>query len=332
MTVDEFAGRRRPVWYELETALAKAAAGIRGIPSRELERFGVLYRHASGDLAIARRDFPTDNVTVYLNGLCSRAHTLLYVGRGGGSVALRGVAAFYRRGLPRVFRASWRHMLASLALLLVGFTAGWLAVILRPDLAASLVPSSLFDQMARGLHPTQLDDPALAAFGIFTNNIKVALICFAGGLLLGSLTTLILVTNGWMLGTLAAAIHQGGYDVAFWSLILPHGVMELSIIVLAGGSGLMMGTSVLRPGLLSRWDSLHDAAVRAMFLALGVASLLPICGVIEGFISPSGLPVWFKFTVAGVTGTVLYGWLLLGGRADPGAPVARPHELVLGGS
>ena len=69
--------------------------------------------------------------------------------------------------------------------MLVGFVAGWLAVDLRPDLRASLVPPSLFDEMARGQIGTGVQDAPFAAAFIIQNNIRVALICFAGGMLLG---------------------------------------------------------------------------------------------------------------------------------------------------
>ena len=328
MTIDDFTARRRPGWYELEGAINRANSGVGGMTSSDLERFGVLYRHAAGDLAIANRDFPTDNVAVYLNSLCSRAHTMLYLGRGGMRLVLAQIADFYRSGLPRIFRASWGYMLAALALLLLGVVAGWLAVVLRPDLAPSLVPNSLFDQMARGQIGTQPSDPAITTFGISANNIKVAAILFASGFLLGLPTALLLMANGWMLGTLAAAIHQGGFDLAFWSLILPHGVMELSITVFAGGAGLMLGDSIMRPHLLSRPDSVYVAAVRAMGIALGVAALLPICGFIEAFVSPSALPQGVKIGVGVVTGAVLYSWLLLAGRT----PRPLPEGPVLGDS
>lgn len=325
MTVDQFTARRRPVWLELETAITRASGGLRTMPATDLERFGVLYRHAASDLAIAARDFPDDQVTTYLNGLCSRAHPLLYRGRAASAV---DVVGFYTRDLPRLWRASSRYVLSSLLLLLVGFIAGWLAVRLRPDLAPSLVPSSLFDEMARGKVGAQVDDRGAIAVGIFVNNIKVALICFVGGIVIGLPTVLILVSNGWVLGTLAAAIHEGGYDYAFWSLILPHGVMELSVIVFAGASGLMVGDAILRPGLLRRGDALSEAGVRSLKFALGVASLLPICGLIEAFISPSVLPAPAKLMVAAATGIALYSWLLLAGRERQ----APPPLLTLGES
>ena len=323
MTPDAFVAERGARWAELEAAVKRSRRGrLRALEAAEIERFGLLLRHASSDLAIARRDLPDADVTEYLNTLCARAHSLLYRGT---PPRLADLGAFYRRGLPRAFRAAWPYIVASLTLLALGFIAGWVAVDVRPDLRATLVPQSLFDEMARGQIQANVSDAPFAASFIIQNNIRVALICFAGGVLIGLPTAFVLLSNGWMLGTIAAAVHLGGYDVRFWSLIVPHGVIELSVIVIAGGTGLMLGASILRPGRLRRGDALWIAARRAVSLALGIATLLIVAGTLEAFVSPSALPDAAKLAVGAGAGALLYSWLLLSGRrwrhaaAPPGA-------------
>jgi len=66
-----------------------------------------------------------------------------------------------------------------------------------------------------------------------------------------------------------AAVHQGGYDLAFWSLIVPHGVLELSIIVIAGATSLYVGDAILRPGLLRRGEAFSRAWTRNYGSCLG---------------------------------------------------------------
>ncbi|MFN2581735.1 MAG: stage II sporulation protein M, partial [Candidatus Dormibacteria bacterium] len=288
MTLETFVAERQQRWAALEDSIHKAKRGrLRSMSTADIERFGLLLRHASSDLAIARRDFPEATVTEYLNGLCARAHPLLYRGRPARPGAL---LAFFAVGLPRAFREAWPWVLGSVALLVLGFVGGWLAVDLRPDLRASLVPHSLFDAMARGEVPRTISDAPFAGWGITLNNVRVAVVCFAGGVLLGLPTASALLANGWQIGTLAAAVHIGGYDAKFWPFIAAHGVIELSVIVIAGGTGLMLGGAILRPGQLRRGDALTLAARRAVKLALGVATLLLVAGMLEAFVSPSTLP------------------------------------------
>jgi uncharacterized membrane protein SpoIIM required for sporulation len=312
MTRDAFVATRRNRWAEFEAMVQRGRRGrLRDVPSQELERFGALYREAASDLAIARRDFPDDDIATYLNDLCARAHPMLYRSP---PLRPRDLVQWLVVGIPQAFRARRSYVLLSLGLLLAGVVAGWLAVDLRPDLRASLVPQSGFDQLARG-QVSSLPSAPLLGTVIITNNIKVAAICFLGGALAGLPTVLILAANGWMLGTIAAAVHEGGYDLAFWSLILPHGVLELSIIVIAGATGLYVGDAILRPGLLRRGEAFSRAALGSLGLAAGTASLLIISGGLEAYVSPSALPAWAKLLIGAGVGAALYSWLLLTGRS-----------------
>ena len=315
MTIEDFVARRRDAWQELETLIARARRGsLRNLPAADLERFGMLYRRAAGDLAIAARDFPGQSVTEYLNSLATRAHPLLYRGA---SPRLGRVLGFYAVDFPRAVRAARWYLLASIGLFALGALAGWLAVVLRPDLVATLVPAQFLDRLSQGhVGNAALASyaPVLAAF-IIQNNVFVSLVCLASGIGLGLPTAYVLASNGWMLGTLGAAVHQAGVDAGFWALIVPHGAIELSVIFIAGAAGLMIGDSLLRPGLLRRMDSLTRAGTRALQLALGAAPLLVIAGLIESFVTPSGAEVGTKLAVGAITGTLMWSWLLLGGRS-----------------
>ncbi|MBJ7609407.1 MAG: stage II sporulation protein M [Candidatus Dormibacteraeota bacterium] len=329
MTLEAFVAPRRDRWAALEALLGRSHRGrLRDIPAAELERFGTLYREAASDLAIARRDFPDDDITVFLNNLCARAHPVLFRSS---PVRARELLRRFAVGVPRSFRERRAYILLSLGLLLAGVVAGWLAVELRPDLRASLIPPSGFDQLARGQVSSLPSAPTLGTV-IITNNIKVAAICFLGGALAGVPTALILAANGWMLGTIAAAVHQGGYDLAFWSLILPHGVLELSIIVIAGATGLYVGDAILRPGLLRRSEAFSRAALTSLALAAGATSLLIVAGLLEAYVSPSGLPAAAKLLVGAVVGVALYSWLLLTGRSRRRPAPVRLDSVATGPS
>jgi uncharacterized membrane protein SpoIIM required for sporulation len=93
-----------------------------------------------------------------------------------------------------------------------------------------------------------------------------------------------------------------------------HGVIELTCIFIAGGAGLLIGSALLVPGDLSRSDALKSRGKEAGRLMMGVAVLLVVAGIIEGFISPAPIPAAIKFSIAGITGLALYSYLLLAGR------------------
>ena len=155
--------------------------------------------------------------------------------------------------------------------------------------------------------------PGMATL-IFTNNIQVAFLAFAGGVLFGLGTVYVLVSNGLSLGGVLGAAQFYGVAPLLWSFISPHGYLELTCIVIAGAAGLMLGDALLRPGLQLRREALARAARRAVELVVGAAPVLVVAGLIEGFVSPSDLPIAIKLAIGPLAGVALYALLLTVGR------------------
>ncbi len=147
-----------------------------------------------------------------------------------------------------------------------------------------------------------------------TNNIQVAILAFAGGLTLGILTVYLLINNGIILGALAAIYYQHGHSYDFWAYIVPHGMIELTAIFIAGGAGLLMGYKILVPGVFSRAMQLRRQALRSVQLLLGTVPLFIIAGTIEGFITPSPIPLDAKYAVALLTVIALVTYIGVGYR------------------
>jgi uncharacterized membrane protein SpoIIM required for sporulation len=320
-TVEDFVARRQQDWSDLELLLRRAAGrGLRGFSGPELERFGRLYRHASSDLAVAQRDFPHDRVRLYLDQLLARAHPYVYQG----SVSdWHGLLEFYRAGFPRLYRANAPYVLASAALFLGPALIAYLAALTSVAAQETLVSGSLLNLIRQGQMWTEIDEqvrPAVSTF-LMTNNLRVAILAFVGGILLGLGTLYVLVQNGLMLGAVLGACQAHGLALPLLTFISAHGYLELSDVMIAGAAGLRLGSGILWPGLLTRRAALVQGARVAVQLFIGGAPLLVIAGLLEAFVSPSELPAAVKMAVGLATGVALYAYLLGAGRSRP-APVA----------
>lgn len=311
---------RQGDWTRLEELLSRASNGhLRALSADDLEEMTRLYRLAASDLARARRDFSGDRVVSYLNRLVSSAYSAVY---SGGGFSWKAVAHWYMGGFPRLFRSTAGYYLLSALLFFGTGILSFVAVMSYYPAAQTLLPSNLYQSVSsyaeRGELWTEIpgQERSTAAATIMTNNIQVAVIAFAGGMTLGLLTAWVLVTNGVQLGAVFGIVTHYGIGFRLLTFVTGHGVIELSVICLAGGAGLMLADSILRPGMLTRGEALRLAAQRALQLLLGGASLLIIAGTIEGFISPSSLPAWVKFTVGITTGVLLYSYWLFVGRAS----------------
>ncbi|GIK57528.1 MAG: stage II sporulation protein M [Chloroflexi bacterium] len=321
MNADQFYQSRRADWQRLSTLLDRSQANIGQLSPDEVKQMGQLYRAVTSDLAVAQREFPRHQVTTYLNQLVARGHAVLYRSE---PLALRQITRFVRVTFPRMFRATWRFQLTAVLLLLVpALLAGlWLnwrigaADWLLPTAVQSLLP--MIEEQELWVDIPVAERPYTSTF-IMTNNIRVAVTAFAGGLTAGLLTIYVLLFNGLLLGAVTGVTAH--YDVGFelWTFVIGHGVIELTTIYIAGASGLMMGWAIIHPGLHRRRDALTQAARRAVVLIGGCIPLLVIAGIIEGFISPNeNIPVAVKWAVGIGTGIVLYAYLLLASRNAPG--------------
>ncbi len=317
MLTEDFIAAKKPNWERLTAILDRSQlGGLASLSAEELSELGRLYRSATSDLAVARRDFAGHRVIDYLNGLVARAHAAVYQGR---AARGRGLVEFFTITFPRTFRATWGYTLASFLMFLLPALASFYVAYRDPAAGAALFPGiedRIEDIRDKREWWKSINDDGRAASASFimTNNIQIAILAFAGGALLGVLTLYILAQNGLMLGIVAGASQALGFAGNLWGFVAAHGVIELSVIFIAGGAGLQLGWSVLRPGLLTRRAALVQASRRAAQLLLGCIPLLVVAGTIEGFVSPSDLPLAVKLAVSLASGALLYGYLLLAGR------------------
>ena len=328
-SLSSFIGKRQATWSELERLLDRSqGSGLRSLRADEIEALGRAYRQVVSDLAIAQRDFPDDRVTEWLNTLAARAHLRLYTAP---APSWRRLSSFFWTDFARRFRAAWRYLLVSALLLFGPALVAYGGAPLDPTLRDALVPVQLRQVMQQGRTWTDIAPalrPAMATL-IFTHNIQVSFLAFAGGILFGLGTAYVLVSNGLMLGGVLGAAQFYGVGPLLWAFISPHGYLELSCIVITGAAGLMLGDALLRPGLARRRDAVARASRRAVELVGGAAPVLVVAGLIEGFVSPSDLLPEARLAIGPVTGVILYTLLLTVGRkrAQDSVLPADDHDL-----
>jgi uncharacterized membrane protein SpoIIM required for sporulation len=318
MRRDAFIHRRERDWERLSLLLDRARSDLRDLTGSEILEMGSLYRDVAADLSLARREYPGDSVTEYLNALLARAHAVIYTDA---PTTFSRIGRYVRYGFPAAYRTAARYTLTAFVISALAAIISYALVLLRPGNADVLIPgqAAWMRQVMRAHHlwmQSATSDHSVAANFIMLNNIQVAFLAFAGGIPVGLGTFLVMATNGINLGATAALVQHFGLSLELWSFVFPHGVIELSVIFMAGGAGLMIGDSLLRPGPLTRPDALARAARTALAVLGGCIPLLVIAGTIEGFFSASPAPPALKFAVGLVTGVALYGYLLL----TPAAP------------
>ena len=157
----------------------------------------------------------------------------------------------------------------------------------------------------------------VASSAIMTNNLGVSFMTFASGITGGVGTVYMMIFNGLLIGVIGTACFFSGMSLQLWSFVAPHGVLELPAIFIAGGAGLRLAHGLLFPGFLPRRESVARAGTEAVKLLLGTIPMLFVAGIIEAFVSPTGLAVPLKFGMAASLFTLLLAYLFWKPTAPP---------------
>ena len=299
--------------------MQRSGNGIATLSHEELKELGLLYRQTASDLGTVREDVSSRQLTFYLNQLLGRSHNLIYMGH---KPKVSAIVRFYRDTYPQLFRETLPQTLLAAALVLVTMIAAWMLTLRDPSFAYRLLGPAMIETIEQ--HHMWTDSivtiKPLASSGIMTNNLSVAFSMFALGITGGLGTIWMLAVNGLLLGVIGAATARAGMALQLWSFVAPHGVLELPAIFIAGGAGLEIARGLLFPGLLPRRASLEEAGGQATRLLLGTVPMLIVAGVIEGFFSPSAVPIAIKFSLAAVLFAALMTYLFFMARTRPPRP------------
>jgi len=320
MTLGAFVRKNRPHWQRLETMLGFIETrGPRKTDRPFLRELSSLYRATTGDLAFAQTHFRGTTLLLFLHQLVTRAHNQIYrPHRFSSQLAGR----FFLNEIPQAVRGHLQAVAWSAIIFLMGIALGLSAVQFDERAASIILPSSVLNsiysgQMWTGSIFSVVPAPVASTF-LFTSNISVALLAFAGGLSFGLITTWILFQNGFMLGVVIKLCANYGLLGALLEFIAGHGVLEISAIIVSGGAGFVVANALLNPGSLSRSDAMAQQGRSAVRMAVACIPALVTAGCIEAFISPSHVPVWFKVVLGLTLGISFWFYLLLTGKATSG--------------
>jgi uncharacterized membrane protein SpoIIM required for sporulation len=318
MTPLQFEAAHAAAWNELEAALGTPPKGRRA-SAADRARIATLYRAACEHLALAEaRAYPVWLIE-RLEALTAHGHQRIYRETDFGLDKLRRLFVV---DFPASVRAHWRYVLVAVVVFAGPLVLTGIAAYLDPGFVLSLHDASSVDEYERmygdadGPIGRRGADSDWAMFGFYVfNNIRIAFQCFAGGLFFGIGSVFFLAMNGAFAGSLAGYVTWRGFGTNFYSFVITHGAFELTGIVLAGASGLMLGHALLAPGRRSRVAALADAARRAIVIVYGMTAMFLVAAALEAFWSSARwVPADVKFAVGGTCWLAVFAYFALQGR------------------
>lgn len=319
MKLAQFLEDGKPRWEELDALCSQAGRRAEKLGAERLRRFIDLYRSTSADLAIAKRLFPRDPVVASLERLVLRARGILFDRSG----RRESITSFFGNTYWQLIAQRSREMWLAAAMLLIPAALGFVWAWNDPAQVSSVMPPEFLWVTEAETTNQGYGTAGLVGFSTYVmqNNIRVALLAFVLGITWGVLTGFLVVQNGLILGALAGLAFGSGNGEIFTAAVAAHGILELSCIVVGAGTGFSLARAMLKPGKLTRLESLGVEARPAGLIALGTIPWLVLAGLVEGFVSRTGT-LWLPALVIGV---VIGGgfWFLVwfaGARAVPTDP------------
>jgi uncharacterized membrane protein SpoIIM required for sporulation len=316
--IDAFVAAHQHDWARLE-ALTHQARRISRMRPEDLDALTTLYQRSGAHLAHARVAYASDHAVVSrLTLLVSDAHRVLYGQRQ--TETTRNMGRFATVTFPAAMASLKWFIVASALLTLVPWAVmmTWIAV--SPQAFDLVAPDAVKEAYVNNDFESYYSSQPAQNFAsqVFFNNIRVAFLAFAAGILLCVVTAALLAYNGAMVGVAGGLFLQADQGGKFWGLILPHGLLELSAVIVAGAAGLRIGWTVIDPGDRPRISALTAEARRAGNVLIGLVVAFLLAALVEGFVTGRPWPTWLRVGIGVVVFAVFWGWtIVFARRIDP---------------
>jgi uncharacterized membrane protein SpoIIM required for sporulation len=308
--LDSYVAERRGEWNRLETLTSR-----RRLSPDEADELVLLYQRASTHLSVVRSHTPDPVLVVSLSRLVLGARAAI---TGGRRFSWAPVGYFFASALPsELYRTRWWWLAVSAVnVALGGALMRW--VVSNPQVAGYFMTDDeirqLVDQNFVGYY-SEFHAQNFAA-EVWANNALLAAQCLAAGVLI--LPVLYLLGRNLLNVGLQGGVmidHDRGH--VFFTMIAPHGLLELTAVFVAAGVGLRIGWAWIAPGpVRTRGQALARRARSGMIVALGLVAVLAVSGFLEAYVTPSTLPAEIRVAIGVVAWLLFLAYaLVLGGEA-----------------
>ena len=317
MDIDVFAAAHAQQWARLET-LSKR----RRLTGSEADELVALYRQGATQLSVLQSTAPDPALVSHLSVALVQAHGRIVSPR---DLTWNQGLRFFTRTIPAaLYRIRWWSVVVSAACLLLMVVAGLWTASHHEVMDAMMSPAMQREYVdnAFASYYSEYPHSSFAAM-VWTNNARIAAMCVAGGIT-AVFPIYVLFSNSVDVGLVGAVMHRYGADWPFYSLILPHGMLELTCVFAAGAAGLRLFWAWLVPGARTRAQSLAQEGRATIVVVVALTIGLLVSGLLEGFVTPSAANPWLKIGLGALACAAFWFVTFVVGRraailgADPG--------------
>lgn len=312
MDLDAYVAAHSREWARLEELLARASRPRR-LQGAEVDELVDLYQRTATHLSVVQSTGRDAALVGRLSSLVARARATV---AGGRRAAWSDVARFLKVDFPAIcYRTRWWWLGATAVFLVVAFGVGTF-IATSPEAQLAVAPPEDVQQLVNVDFEEYYSSAPAQDFAarVTTNNAYVAAQSILFGVLLGLPVLFVLISNAVNVGVAGGLLAANDRTGLFFGLILPHGILELTVVFIACGLGLKLGWTVVDPGPRTRSRALAEEGRALVVGALGLALVLVVAGVIEAYVTPSGLPTTARIGIGVVAELLFLAWIFGPGR------------------
>jgi uncharacterized membrane protein SpoIIM required for sporulation len=305
--LDAFVAAHQGEWARLELLARHGSSS-----GAEADEILDLYQRVATHLSVVRSSAPDPSLVTYLSPLLARARNR---SARSGSVAWSDLRVFFTDTFPAaLYRTRRWWVLTALVNVAAAVAIGsWF--LSHPQFESSLMSASEIDKLVNTDFEHYYSEFAASHFAalVWTHNAWITAIMIALGVL-GVPVVYLLFENILNLGFVGAIMINHDRGALFFGLILPHGLLELTAVFVAGGTGLRLFWAWIDPGPRTRTRALAEEGRSAVAVALGLVVVLAVSGVVEAFVTPSGLATWARISIGVIVELAFLSYVFTVGR------------------
>jgi uncharacterized membrane protein SpoIIM required for sporulation len=305
--LDAFVAAHQGEWSRLEHLARHGSSS-----GAEADEFLDLYQRVATHLSVVRSSAPDPSLVTYLSSLLARARTR---SAGTRSVAWSDLRGFFTGTFPAaLYRTRWWWMVTAIVNIGAAVVIGWW-FLSHPQYESSLMSPAEIDKLVNTDFESYYSEFAASHFAalVWTHNAWLTAICIAFGVL-GVPVVYLLFQNALNLGFMGAIMINHDRGSLFFGLIVPHGLLELTAVFVAGATGLRLFWAWIEPGPRTRSRAVAEEGRTAMAVALGLVVVLAVSGVVEAFVTPSPLPTWARIAIGVLVEAAFLAYVFTVGR------------------
>jgi stage II sporulation protein M len=172
------------------------------------------------------------------------------------------------------------YLLAVVAIFLAFYLLGYVFSTFSPDVTGNLI-SGFKDEVA----PMKDLSPIGLMLGIFENNAIKTFLMMVLGLVFGIVPAIFTLVNGLMLGIVSGATASK-YGLLYVAVgTIPHGIVELPMVLISAAIGMKLGTDLLLAILRRKVNMINDLKEGLLIYFCWIFPLLFLAAILETFVT-----------------------------------------------